>query len=686
MKNLNNVAKDLFNKIRGRFPSVTIGDSEGTVTTVPEDSRFFDFTFTTESAKAGKVSISLDEENGITVIIGKDIVEGQPQSVQSKWFNFLRELRTFAKKRMLNFDVRDINKSNLQKRDYKFLAANRPGDETMAESKMYGTNRTSYQRVGGARIAIKHTAPINLESATSRTQKIGAIYVESPEGERFKYPFRHLSGARAMARHVAEGGNAYDEFGLYISSLSEELSKLRKFNSYMNRSGVMAETLGAYTDIVKERAVKIKKEIQNLQKESHYHLARESFTIPMVEEVPEDVSENWIDQLTIRQFNEELKDVFPYIYRLVGEATKAKELGPDDLEESNDPCWKGYKQVGMKEKAGKKVPNCVPEEVQLEAAFEEMMGQFSEVGNYPDGMNWDELDGSDDEAVDNAHQEAQEELINDIENFDEDRLRELADPKYYDPEDIDDVLSDYASDLVGSVLRRHDDHIADAISNELRIFTKKSLKSRFKQVTQQESRFSEGPNDNFTPDDLQQLQKMTNVDDVKRRAIELITTKSNKPMKPAKIAWFKKAVASKKTPMDVVKMMYDLMLSGDGNAVIGSRGSMAKNSYRQTFGDDDEMDVQITPQGISKAGMTPEKPKTPLGEFILSYFDRETGKFPKGETAVLTAVEKDYGDHYVEPARQFIERVQATTLEYLQREASQSRYPETEMIKTLAGI
>ncbi|SIQ67688.1 MULTISPECIES: hypothetical protein [Pontibacter] len=26
-----------------------------------------------------------------------------------------------------------------------------------------------------------------------------------------------------------------------------------------------------------------------------------------------------------------------------------------------DPCWKGYEQVGMKEKDGKQVPNCVPE-------------------------------------------------------------------------------------------------------------------------------------------------------------------------------------------------------------------------------------------------------------------------------------------------------------------------------------
>ena len=29
-------------------------------------------------------------------------------------------------------------------------------------------------------------------------------------------------------------------------------------------------------------------------------------------------------------------------------------------------CWKGYTAVGMKEKNGRKVPNCVPEEVQVQ--------------------------------------------------------------------------------------------------------------------------------------------------------------------------------------------------------------------------------------------------------------------------------------------------------------------------------
>jgi uncharacterized protein YdhG (YjbR/CyaY superfamily) len=37
-----------------------------------------------------------------------------------------------------------------------------------------------------------------------------------------------------------------------------------------------------------------------------------------------------VDQLTIKQFNEELKDIFPYVYRLIGE-NKEKILDPGDF-------------------------------------------------------------------------------------------------------------------------------------------------------------------------------------------------------------------------------------------------------------------------------------------------------------------------------------------------------------------
>ena len=381
MKSLDNIAEDLFNKIRGRFPSVTIGDADGKVINDPLAARFFDFDFKEGDKNLGKVSISVSED-ALAVMYSNNFVENEDAVTKKGWYNFLRELRTFAKKRLLSFDTRDITKSNLNKRDYKFLAQQQGGDAVMSESKLYGTSRVSYQDIGTARLNIRHTESVDQELAGGRAKKIGTIYIESAEGERFKYPYKHLSGARAMARHVAEGGKPFDDFGKHITSLSEEMYKLRKFKTYMGRSAVMAESLSEYMDVVKDRITTVKKTIESLQKPNTYKEAFESFEAPVLEDVPEDVAENWIDQLTIRQFNEELKDVFPYIYKLVSEATKAEEITPEDVTtEDDDPCWDGYEMIGMKKKNGKEVPNCVPKKEStdpIQAAAESLMGQFAE--------------------------------------------------------------------------------------------------------------------------------------------------------------------------------------------------------------------------------------------------------------------------------------------------------------------
>jgi len=331
VKSLDNISEDLFNKIRSRFPSVTIGNEDGELTNDPLQARFFDFDFKENGKDLGKVSISISEES-LAVMYSNDFVENEDSFTKDRWYNFLKELRSFAKKRLLKFDTRDITKSNLNKRDYTFLAQkNKTGDIPMSESKLYGTSKVSYQNIGNARLNIKHNKHVNLDIPAGRTQNINTIYIESSEGERFKYPYRHLAGARAMARHVSEGGKPYDNFGEHITGLSEELSKIRKFKNYVNRSTVMAEGLEGYMDIIENRIQEVKTKINRIQKPSLYTEEFSNFETPVFEDVPEDVAENWIDQLTIKQFNEDLKDVFPYIYRLVAEGTKAEELGPEDI-------------------------------------------------------------------------------------------------------------------------------------------------------------------------------------------------------------------------------------------------------------------------------------------------------------------------------------------------------------------
>jgi hypothetical protein len=51
------------------------------------------------------------------------------------------------------------------------------------------------------------------------------------------------------------------------------------------------------------------------------------------------------------------------------------------FQQVQEKCWKGYKRVGMKKKGNKMVPNCVPEEVQTEAAaWTKKSGKNSEGG------------------------------------------------------------------------------------------------------------------------------------------------------------------------------------------------------------------------------------------------------------------------------------------------------------------
>lgn len=48
-------------------------------------------------------------------------------------------------------------------------------------------------------------------------------------------------------------------------------------------------------------------------------------------------------------------------------------------ESDEDPCWKGYEQIGMKKKRGKEVPNCVPKKkINEEHPFVEVMPEYGD--------------------------------------------------------------------------------------------------------------------------------------------------------------------------------------------------------------------------------------------------------------------------------------------------------------------
>jgi hypothetical protein len=122
----------------------------------------------------------------------------------------------------------------------------------------------------------------------------------------------------------------------------------------------------------------------------------------------------------------------------------------------------------------------------------------------------------------------------------------------------------------------------------------------------------------------------------------------------------------------VIEQMIDNMDEGNAYA----------NAVRQAKKDGKKKGDEIDGPDGEKIKLEKENEKTPLGEFILSYYDKETGEFPKGETAILTMVEKDYGNEFIEPAKAFITRVYEVTEEYREPEVS----PEFERMRELAGL
>lgn len=336
----NNIATDLFYKIRSRFKGLKLGNSGGAITINPEEARFFDFDYMEGETAIGHVSISLAEQSSLKVYFSTGITESMDGNQKTNWYGFLKELRQFAKRRLMAFDTRDITKDNLDQRDYEFLSQhNQPkeqqnkvvkpvGESIMSESTLYGSKTVSYQKLMDTRLIIKHSQAVMDDAAPgARSRNISGLFVENQDGERFKYPFIHLAGARAMQRHVANGGVPYDDLGKSIVNMSEEIAQLKSFGNYVVRNDLMNSETNNVVERSAEQLNRLREQIKAMSKQGHYEQYRESFQAQPQEEVPQEFVEEFTEKFTVRNFKEDIKNVFPVLYRLM----KESDIGYDDI-------------------------------------------------------------------------------------------------------------------------------------------------------------------------------------------------------------------------------------------------------------------------------------------------------------------------------------------------------------------
>jgi hypothetical protein len=334
MRELDKISEELFDKIRARFDHVNIGNDKAERITDASQARFFNFDYISDNGENfGNITVSLIDENSLKIYFSTNISDNLDDEQLKEWYLFLKNLKNFAKRNMLTFDIRDINRSNLELKDLKQQSG---ADSTfdkkdldISESRLYGlgnNKRVSFGDVGTHKIIIKHRDQINPDKHGDRARQIEHVFIETPVGERFLLDHTNLHGARAIANHMRYGGTFGDEGSDLINEMVKEMKSMRHFvRSMRNRTFEDAETTGMVESAIL-RYNEVKDALKSLQGRKGKEILEamisqnnfESDNIDL-----DELKERFVKKIYDDRFNEAL----PYVYRAY---KKQKEMATNE--------------------------------------------------------------------------------------------------------------------------------------------------------------------------------------------------------------------------------------------------------------------------------------------------------------------------------------------------------------------
>jgi len=188
----------------------------------PEAADMFTFDWVADSGKNyGTVVCLLGADNNFEVYFGDNLGRGMDFDDKADWYEFLDQLRNFAKRNLLRYDLQNL-------RRLKYTMAGMAAIKEGLFEGYYGNRKVSYAgEPTQARLMIKHDRTLGENDA--RFRYVESLFIETADGERFKLPFRKLAGGRAMLEHVRHGGTPYDARGQHISEMVEQINVLSQF-------------------------------------------------------------------------------------------------------------------------------------------------------------------------------------------------------------------------------------------------------------------------------------------------------------------------------------------------------------------------------------------------------------------------------------------------------------------------
>jgi hypothetical protein len=349
-------SQDLFNKIRSQFTNIRLGDENGAATADSSSAVFFEFEFQEDSDTFGSVSVSIADGETMKVFYNRNLVDKIDEDSKGEWYAFLKELKDFAVEHQLRFDVRDITKSNLSKQDYENLADTNKTVNTDGMSEelnritklagvekapvaegLTGTSKSSFENLNKTKLIIRHKGKVDETVPGSRSRQIQSLYIENEEGERFKYPMTHLAGARAMQRHVSNGGRPHDEFGEHIVATSEDIAKLNSFSRYVTNKDQLNDNAGDIIEQTKLKLENLRGYMKNIAKQSHYEAASKDFKTADEQVLDDETVNKMREKFTMTNLDSRVEDALPIINRIMSELEAPKEEPVNELDDTDGP-------------------------------------------------------------------------------------------------------------------------------------------------------------------------------------------------------------------------------------------------------------------------------------------------------------------------------------------------------------
>jgi len=208
-------------------------------------------------------------------------------------------------------------------------------NESISEATLgavHGSLKTSYQPLDNVKLVVKHSKPVNEEVRGARSRNISKIFIQANE-ERFYFPSKNLQGARAMARHIYNGGVMHDTVGESIVQMCKDFGTLKEFVRYVNKQGLINEDNQEYVTLARQQMDNIRTSFKRVAGVKTYSKAVESITdesnIDIVTEV------NLADHFTETHFDDKVGNAHETLSKLVNRKNAFEQYIMTAIENEN---------------------------------------------------------------------------------------------------------------------------------------------------------------------------------------------------------------------------------------------------------------------------------------------------------------------------------------------------------------